>query len=149
MKLKKVGLALLVMGTLSIVGCGTNENTSSTSSTKEMKTTISSSKSNESSATTSSESEIDVTIELKKDDQEIAKKIATINESTSLMDALKQEFTVEEEDGFITSIDGIEQNKEESYYWTFTVNGEMGQKGAADTYLKDRDEVIFSYAKYE
>lgn len=146
MKKKYVLSIVLLISALGIVGCG-SDNKRTVTSTSELKTTVST---KESSATsTSEEKNIGVTIALNKDDEQVTEKTFDVKEGCSLMDALKQEFDVKEENGFITSIDGIEQNKEESYYWTFTVNGDMGKKGAADTELKEGDRVIFTYAKYE
>lgn len=139
-------MSVLVVAALGIAGCGNNK-TSSGESTEELKTSVSTKESSVSSST--EVKTIGITIALNKDDEQVTEKTFDVQENDTLMDALKQEFTVQEEGGFITSIDGIEQNKEESYYWTFTVNGDMGQKGAAETELKEGDRIIFTYGKFE
>jgi hypothetical protein len=63
-----------------------------------------------------------------------AKKITIIKDQT-LLDALKENFKIEEKSGFITSIDGKSQDQAANKYWLFDVNGKMADKGAADIHL--------------
>lgn len=70
------------------------------------------------------------------------KKITIIKDQT-LLDALKENFKIEEKSGFITSIDGKTQDQAANKYWLFDVNGKMAEKGAADIHLKKGDTVAF------
>jgi len=67
----------------------------------------------------------------------------SVEEGTTLMDAMKENVEVVEADGFITSICGKEQNADESRYWVYTVNGESIMVGASDYIIEEGDEVVF------
>ncbi len=81
-------------------------------------------------------------------DQTTTKKDITTTLKTSLMDVMKDNFDVVEENGMITAIDGLAQNEQEKRYWVFTINGEQINTGAADTYLKEGDAVEFTYESF-
>lgn len=86
-----------------------------------------------------------VTITISTDDGEemIAKKEVTIEDGAILMDVLKENFEIEEEGGFINSIDGISQNEDEGKYWLYSVNGEDANVGANEFELTSGDDVVF------
>ncbi|PWU68612.1 hypothetical protein DLJ74_09265 [Gracilibacillus dipsosauri] len=66
-----------------------------------------------------------------------------IDEQSVLLDVLQREFEVEvTEDGFITSIEGYDQNKEKSKYWLYTVNDEMPSVGVNDYIIQDQDQIV-------
>lgn len=46
--------------------------------------------------------------------------------------------------GFITSINGHQQNEKEKRYWMFSVDGKNTRVGAKETILKDEQTVIFN-----
>lgn len=132
------GFCVFLLGAVILTGCqSATENGASESSSSE------SSSVEESKAAT-----IQTTIKIENDGKEESSKTLEVEEGTSLMDVLKDNFEVEtSKEGFITAIDGTKQDDSKGYYWTFTLNGEWGEKGAADTILKDKDEVVFSYGK--
>lgn len=72
-----------------------------------------------------------------------------VEPGTILMDVMKEEFEIEETDGFISSINGHAQDEKEGKYWLYNVNGEMAQVGANDYELQDGDLVEFNLAKME
>ncbi|MBL1225930.1 DUF4430 domain-containing protein [Enterococcus sp. BWR-S5] len=121
--------SVLVLTVVFISGCSSAENTSGTSDKR-------------------SANEIEVTVSLMKDDAEVTKKEITTAEDTTLMEAMKENFELEEDNGMITSIDGIEQDEAENRYWVYTINGEMINTGAKDTTLKQGDQVEFTYEKF-
>lgn len=82
-----------------------------------------------------------VTLEV--DGEEIAEENVHFEEGDSAMDVLKANFTVEEKDGMVTSIDRHEQDDKANKYWMYEVNGEMAEVGAADYELKDGDQVLW------
>jgi hypothetical protein len=104
----------------------------------------------ESSSISSSEkkNEMKASITLFKEKEEIASKEFDVKEGDNLLDALKSQFDVKEEGGMITSINGVEQDKDNNYYWTYKINDEMVNTGAKDTILKEGDKVVFTYAKF-
>ncbi|MBQ6569143.1 MAG: DUF4430 domain-containing protein [Clostridia bacterium] len=76
---------------------------------------------------------------------ETVKELELKTEKTvSLLDAMKENLKVVENGGFVTAIEGHEQNPDASEYWTYTVNGEMLMVGAADYYPANGDKIIFS-----
>ena len=78
--------------------------------------------------------------------KEFENKEIAVAKDTSLYDAMKENFEIKDEDGFITSIAGKEQDAPAQKYWTFTLNEEQVNEGAKDVTLKDRDKVIFNLA---
>lgn len=70
-----------------------------------------------------------------------------IKPEVSLLDAMKESITdnggIVDDNGFITSICGHEQNFDTNEYWVYTVNGESLMVSAADYYPENGDEVVF------
>ncbi|WP_122647165.1 DUF4430 domain-containing protein [Enterococcus mediterraneensis] len=126
---KIITASLLVISTLVIGGCSTPATDTAASTTTE-KTT-----------------QQTVTITLKEDKQQIDSKKIEVKEKANLFDTMKENFTIKDEDGFITSIEGHEQDPKENKYWTYTINGEPAMKGAKETILKQGDKVVFELEK--
>lgn len=138
--MKKVikGFFALMIGAILLTGCQNNSG-----ATAESTSVAASSSTSESKVET-----IKTTIKIEKDGAESDSKELEVAEGTNLLDALKENFDVETSDeGFITAIDGTAQDDSKGYYWTFTINGDWGEKGAADTILNNNDEIVFSYGK--
>ncbi|MGT2742872.1 DUF4430 domain-containing protein [Streptococcus plurextorum] len=85
-----------------------------------------------------------VTIDTNTIDEQVA-----FDEGDTVMDVLKANYAVEETDGFITAIDGQEQNPAEKLYWMFDVNGEMAPKAANQIKVQDGDKIEFYQEKFE
>lgn len=49
---------------------------------------------------------------------------------------------------YLTSIDGVESNKESGYFWVYFVNGKMPPVGFAEYKLSDGDSVAWDYKHY-
>jgi len=129
MKIFKWGLILVTA--LSLAACGdigTQEAVSSESSslvesqTKEM---------------------LSVAISLEQDEEEIegTTKELEVEVGTTVLDLLSEQYKVVEEDGFIVSIEGIEQDEEAKKYWMYEVNNEEATVGAAEYEVEDGDQV--------
>lgn len=88
-------------------------------------------------------------IKLTDSDKEITSKTVTYKSGESLLVILKANFEVKERDGFITSIDGHAQDESQNKYWTFTINGKMGEKGAGETTLDNDDQVVFNLGVFK
>ncbi|GAX48083.1 DUF4430 domain-containing protein [Pseudolactococcus reticulitermitis] len=84
-----------------------------------------------------------ITLDFENDKKIDATKTIKINKSQTLLDALKDNFKIEEKGGFITSIDGKAQDQAANQYWLFDINGKIAEKGAADIHLKKGDTVAF------
>lgn len=65
-----------------------------------------------------------------------------------LQEILANNFELEEEDGFITAIEGIPQVEEDNTWWMFEVNGEMPQVGANEYIVQDEDEVVWELTAF-
>ncbi|HHX69290.1 MAG: DUF4430 domain-containing protein [Miniphocaeibacter sp.] len=92
---------------------------------------------------------ITVNIILKEDTKEFANEEIKTTAGNNLLSLLKDNFEIVESDGFITSINGREQDENEGKYWTYTINDEYATTGASDCILKNKDSVVFSLAKFE
>lgn len=123
MKKRLLSILLLLALAITFVGCKNNSNTDST---------------------TSSEYSLEATIELIEDGVSFKKETLNFNEGEKLLDVMKRNLEVEEKDGFITSIEGHNQDEDSNKYWLYTVNGEMAEVGANQFELHDKDEVIFT-----
>lgn len=92
-----------------------------------------------------------VTVDLKvegKAVEDTAKEVK-IKKDDILLDVMKANYDVVEKDGFISSINGHEQDEEAGLYWTYTVNGEMATVGAGEYKLTPGDKVEWSLAAFE
>ncbi|UOQ85912.1 DUF4430 domain-containing protein [Gracilibacillus salinarum] len=75
-------------------------------------------------------------------DKIISEESYTVTAGTTLEDLLQDHYEVEvTDDGFLTSIDGHEQDMEKNEYWTYEANGEMVSKGIADYEVQDEDDI--------
>ncbi|MFB1050460.1 DUF4430 domain-containing protein [Paraliobacillus sp. JSM ZJ581] len=110
---------LLLLLSVFIVGCGPNEQTN---------------KANEN---------VTITISENKQQEIISEKVIQLKEETNLLTILKENFTIVEEDGFITSIEGKKQDASENRYWMYTVNDEHANVGAGEYDLSPDDKVNF------
>ncbi|UOQ93620.1 DUF4430 domain-containing protein [Halobacillus shinanisalinarum] len=93
--------------------------------------------------------EVTLQIELSKNKGEkvISTKDVTVEEGTMLMDVMKNNFEVEENEGFITGIEGITATDEKA--WLFTINGESAMVGANEYEVKQGDEIVFDFHAWE
>lgn len=137
--MKKVNYFLVLMGLVTLAACSNAKTTDSSSVESNTRT---------SSTGVSDVSESKVAISLVKEGKEVTSKEVTIEDGTTLMDAMKKNFDLVEENKMITAIDGIEQDKKENYYWTYKINDEMVNTGAAETTLHPDDKVVFTYEKF-
>lgn len=99
------------------------------------------------STSTSLVAEQKATIILQEDGKELSSKTIEVTEGQSVYDALKKSFAIEDQDGFITKIDGKEQDPAANKYWMYTINGQEASKGAKDTLLKANDKIVFNLSK--
>lgn len=61
----------------------------------------------------------------------------------------QKNFDIEDDNGFITSIDGHEQDEKDNKYWTYTINDEEVMEGASEVELTAGDKVDFSLSEME
>ncbi|MBL5010360.1 hypothetical protein CUZ96_0023 [Enterococcus lactis] len=87
------------------------------------------------------------TITLQENGQNFLKKEVTFKKGETLLTILKQNFEVEENDGFITSLEGRSQDEKNQTYWMFTVDGKSATTGAKEIELNNGQSVIFNLSK--
>ena len=120
-----------------VVGCS-NE---STTPTEEEETVV--------ETTESQEEVIKVTISKDEGEEVLSEKEIEIEENAILMDIMKENYDIEEDDGFITSIDGVAPEEGEEKAWMYLVNDEMAMVGAAEYELEAGDNVVFDLQAWE
>ena len=62
---------------------------------------------------------------------------------------MKAQLKIVEKDGFISSINGVEQVPAENKYWLFDVNGTMSPVGAKEVILKAGDVIDWKLNKLQ
>src|SRR5690625_1262559 len=82
-------------------------------------------------------------------DEVYSEKEIAIDEDEILMDVMKENYDIDEEEGFINSIDGIAPEEGEEKAWIYSVNGEDAMVGAAEYELSFDDEVVFDLQSWE
>ena len=92
-----------------------------------------------------------VTINITKDGQSIEGSpfTLTFKEGDNLLDVMKSQLKIVEKDGFISSINGVEQVPSEQKYWLFDVNGQMSPVGAKEVLLKAGDVIDWKLNKLQ
>lgn len=116
----------LALSLVTLATCGKNEATKLTSSTNNHQSKV----------------QGQVTLILKTE-KESKKKSVEIQKGDTVLDVLEEVYPVQENDGFITEIDGISQDKDKGIYWMFDVNGKLGEKAANQLKVEDGDEIKF------
>lgn len=130
---KFVLLLSIFLGLFMISGCQSSQTKEQQSSTQ----------------ATSQQVKSSAVIKLIADEKTITSKTIDYQNGESLLAVLKQNFAIKEKNGFITSIDDHNQDESNNKYWTFTINGNMSEKGAADTKLENKDKVVFTLGVYK
>ena len=128
---------LLLASTLVLAGCGQTTQTEEVTSTP----------------VESSEQAVlaEVTVSVTVDGEEIdeGEQVLEVEEGAILLDVMKEHYELEEADGFISAINGHEQDEEAGKYWLFDLNGEMAEVGAAELELSDGDLVEWKLEAFE
>ena len=129
--MKKIIYSLLAMSVsvLMLTSCSTTNTPSTSNQKEEVKTSQK------------------ATITLPENGQNFLKKEVTFKKGETLLTILKQNFEVEENDGFITSLEGHSQDEKNQTYWMFTVDGKSATTGAKEIELNNGQSVIFNLSK--
>lgn len=62
-------------------------------------------------------------------------------EGTTLLELMQEHYEIEEDGGFITSIEGYAEDADRNAHWIFEVNDQQSSESAADYVLQDGDEI--------
>ena len=120
-----------------VVGCGNNSNEPTQNS-----------ETNE-EVNDAEEEVVFVTISKDEGEEVLSEKEIEIEENDILMEVMQENFEIEEEEGFITTIDGVGPEEGEEKAWMYFVNNEMAMVGAAEYELKAGDQVLFDLQAWE
>ena len=138
MKNYKKLLAVLTLTTLTLTSCGNkNEEKNSNNSNP---TSIVSVESSEKEEITN----VSIVIKDTVNDKEILKEDGKIGKD-GLEKYLKENHKAKFEDGMMTELEGIKQDKEKNQYWMYYVNGEMAEVGIGDYVPKENDQIEFRF----
>ncbi|WP_235032859.1 DUF4430 domain-containing protein [Enterococcus sp. CSURQ0835] len=127
---KLLTLMALTLGVVAFSGCQSNDQSTSSQTT----------------TSTSQVAQQKAVVTLQEEGKELTHKTIQFKAGTKLYDALQANFKIKAKDGYITSIDGHQQDDAAKKYWTFTINGKEIMKGAKDVTLKAGDKVNFNLA---
>ncbi|WP_208588130.1 DUF4430 domain-containing protein [Gracilibacillus suaedae] len=95
-------------------------------------------------STTDEEVSISLTITDQTSDTTVSEDELTVQAGASLQTVLEENYDVEvSDDGFLTAIEGHQQNTVENIFWTYEANGEMINKGIAEYQVEDGDHITF------
>lgn len=133
---------LVAVGLLASCGAGGEDSAQTNNQSEE--TTTSETKSEQ------KEEKVIITISMDNGSEYINEKKIAIEEGTTLMKVMKENFHLETDfnGGFITSIDGVAPKEGEKKAWMFKVNGEMPNVGAKEYKLSPGDKVTFDLHAY-
>lgn len=97
------------------------------------------------------EEKIHISIALSKNHglEAIEEKSITTNKNSNLMEIMQENFEIEEDNGFIQSINGLATDYDAETGWIYYVNDEMAIVGAEDLTLSENDYVRFDYQAWE
>ena len=77
-----------------------------------------------------------------------SEKTVEVEAGANLLAVMRENYAIEEADGFITAIDGQTQVEEtaetKAKYWLFDVNGVSSMVGAADVSLQEGDVIVWN-----
>ena len=119
-----LSLSLLLILSFLLIGCSKNESIESTIGAKE---------------------NISINIVINENGKEIHNKNLEIPEDNRvLLDILKDNFDIEEDNGFITAIDGMEQDPDSNIYWLYLINGEFAEVGTKEYKVENNDKIEFN-----
>jgi len=100
---------------------------------------------------TNIDEKITISIALSKDHgaEAIEEKSITTNKNNNLLEIMLENFEIEEDNGFIQSINGLATDLDAEKGWIYYVNDEMAIVGAKDLTLSENDYVRFDYQAWE
>jgi len=130
---------------LLLVGCGADEGNEEDAAS----TDGPAEQTEENDVSEQNEDTVLITISIDEGSEYVDEKEIPIEEGDILMDVMKQNFYVEEEGGFITSIERVSAEEDEEKGWIFFINGEMAMVGAEEYELSPGEEITFDFQAWE
>lgn len=82
-------------------------------------------------------------------DEELVNEAVRVASDTTLLDIMQQNYNlVVREDGFIESIEGVDENPEDGLYWIYEANEQMVNEGAAEFIPQDNDIITWELISF-
>ncbi len=134
-------LATLLFSGVLLVGCG-NQEADAPAETAAEET--------ESVEVIADEKVVSVAIYVDGESVEDLEKEVSVEEEQSVLAIMDEYYDIDgAEEGFITAIEGYEQDDSEGLYWMYYVNEEMAPVGAADYIPEESDAIEWKLEKFE
>ena len=91
----------------------------------------------------------EIQLTLVADSEIIADNALDVTDDSTLLDIMSQHYDlIVNDDGFIESIEGIDQDSEENLYWIYEVNEEPVNVGAADFVPEEGDHIVWELTAF-
>lgn len=134
----KLKLGIIIATSLGLVACSetsqapTNENSSAVSSEMAFNSSVTET--------------VSISIQIQEEGEDLpgANKEIKAESGETLLEVMKKTYDITEKDGFVSAIEGHEQDDKAGKYWLYTVNGEQGAVGAAEYVLEDGDTIVWN-----
>ncbi|MBF6625366.1 DUF4430 domain-containing protein [Aerococcaceae bacterium zg-BR9] len=143
---------LLLTSMLILAGCQTASQKAETTTVATTESTMVQTTTTSAAQTTTDEKKmVAITINVTVDGKHIENSPFTLNvkEGETLLNVMKAHFDIIEKDGFISSINGHEQDAKANKWWLFDYNGKMSEVGADGIQLKNGDQIDWKLAPFE
>lgn len=127
-----------------LTGCGSDNTEEDANSNTTVSTNESSGEDSEVAA-----DEVRLTITIDNGKENVIEDVVQVEEGDILLDVLKDTFYVEEDNGFITSIERVSEDGDEGKYWMYFVDGEAATVGAGEYELNGGEEIVFDLQSME
>ncbi|SIN88996.1 protein of unknown function [Carnobacterium alterfunditum] len=131
-------LSLLMAGILT-TGCGISETQDRTNSSEEQVESI---------TAKDKSKEVSANVKVLVAGEEVEDVELAVDNGVILLDAMKENMIIEETDGFINSINGVEQSEKDNKFWIYTANDEEATVGANEYELLDGDQVVWELTEF-
>ncbi|WP_373470796.1 DUF4430 domain-containing protein [Carnobacterium alterfunditum] len=129
----------LLMAVVLMTGCGISETQDRTNSSE---------KQVESSTAKDKSKEVSANVKVLVAGEEVEDVELAVDNGVMLLDAMKENMIIEETDGFINSINGVEQSEKDNKFWIYTANDEEATVGANEYELLDGDQVVWELTEF-
>lgn len=103
----------------------------------------------ETAQTEQAEVQVEIIISQEHGEEVLEEEAFAVEEGTNLMEVLKNNFDIEDEGGFINSINGVNAEDGEPYFWSIQINGEDAVVGAEDYIIEDGDQIELDFHSWE
>lgn len=103
----------------------------------------------ETAQTEQAEVQVEIIISQEHGEEVLEEEAFAVEEGTNLMEVLKNNFDIEDEGGFINSINGVKAEDGEPYFWSIQINGEDAVVGAEDYIIEDGDQIELDFHSWE